>query len=72
MSKSTLAADTINYIAGTAVTTSLAGVTWFTTVSEVIKVGAGLAAIGMFIITAYKFFKELKQNNQNKYEKSDR
>jgi hypothetical protein len=76
MSKTTLAADTINYAAGSIVTGSLASITWFTTVSEVVKLGAGLAAIGMFVITAYKFIKELRTKTQtqtqNQYEKSDR
>ena len=59
------AADTIHYFAATVTTTGFAGLTWFTTLSEVVKVGAGLAAIGMFVITLIKFFKE----NRNKINK---
>lgn len=60
MSRTTLAADTINYVAGSIVTGSLASITWFTTVSELVKLGAGLAAIGMFAITLYKLIKNKK------------
>lgn len=56
------AADTIHYFAASVTTTGFAGLTWFTTLSEVVKVGAGLAAIGMFVITLTKFIKE----NRNK------
>lgn len=61
MSKVAWAADTANYIVASATTGSLAAVTWFTTFSEWVKVGSGLAAMGMFAITVYKLFKEQKQ-----------
>jgi hypothetical protein len=59
------AADTLHYFAASVTTTGFAGLTWFTTLSEFVKVGAGLAAIGMFVITLIKFFKE----NRNKINK---
>lgn len=57
------AADTLHYFAASVTTTGFAGLTWLTTLSEVVKIGAGIAAIGMFIITAIKFFKEKQKQN---------
>lgn len=66
MSKHAIAAaDTLHYLVASVTTTGFAGLTWFTTFSEVVKVGAGLAAIGMFILTAIKFFKENRKQSNN-------
>lgn len=64
MSKGNQAIDTLNYLAASVTTGSFAAITWVSTVSEIVKILAGLAAVGMFIITLIKFIKEQKIKNQ--------
>ncbi len=64
MSKIALAADSLHYLTASVATGGLAAVS-FTTVSEWVKLGSGLAAIGMFAITVYKFIKEQKTKTKS-------
>jgi hypothetical protein len=65
VSKTNSAIDTINYFAASVTTGSLAGLTWISTVSEVVKILAGLAAVGMFVITLIKYVNEKKPKKNN-------